>query len=211
MILRRGDKGRQVAEVQGRLAELGLYPSRWIDGDFGPVTEEAVLAFQALHADLENDGVVGPNTWARLFLDERDFGPAPWMALAEKEIGVTEVPGPVDNERIEEYLRTTTYPVPDRYVDEIFWCSAFVNAIMTWAGHRGTNSAWSQSWLEWGVPVQPRYGAIVVFSYGGGRGHTGFVHEADASGLLVLGGNQADSVNISRFGYGRVVGYRWPS
>ena len=35
------------------------------DGDFGPNTKKAVLQYQQLHG-LEDDGIVGVNTWGRL-------------------------------------------------------------------------------------------------------------------------------------------------
>jgi hypothetical protein len=56
--LSEGDQGDDVARVQ---RVLGL-PA---DGDFGPMTENAVQAFQA-SCDLSADGVVGPNTYAAL-------------------------------------------------------------------------------------------------------------------------------------------------
>jgi hypothetical protein len=51
---------------------------------------------------------------------------------------------------------------------------------------------------------------VVVFKRDGG-GHVGFVVGKDQAGnLMVLGGNQSDSVNIKPFKTDRVVGYRWP-
>ncbi|MEH0554295.1 GH25 family lysozyme [Streptomyces sp. B21-101] len=66
--LRRGAKGIEVEELQCRLnlaMEPGHYPPLTIDGDFGGGTENRVVEFQ-MCADLGTDGVVGPNTWARL-------------------------------------------------------------------------------------------------------------------------------------------------
>jgi peptidoglycan hydrolase-like protein with peptidoglycan-binding domain len=56
--LRRGMKGAHVLELQKK---LGLRA----DGDFGPVTEAAVRAFQR-GKNLVPDGIVGPRTWAAL-------------------------------------------------------------------------------------------------------------------------------------------------
>jgi hypothetical protein len=58
--LRLGSSGPQVRELQRRLVELGY----WLgvrDGDFGPLTQQAVFALQKA-AGIERDGVVGPNT-----------------------------------------------------------------------------------------------------------------------------------------------------
>lgn len=57
-ILRRGDTGQDVAEVQ-RI--LGIP----VDGDFGSITEGAVKGFQA-GKGLNPDGIVGPQTWEGL-------------------------------------------------------------------------------------------------------------------------------------------------
>jgi hypothetical protein len=51
--------------VQTRLQTLGLYQGK-IDGLFGPLTTEAVRNFQQAE-QLQVDGVVGPQTWSRLF------------------------------------------------------------------------------------------------------------------------------------------------
>ena len=63
-LLERGDEGPPVLAVQERLASLGY----WVgpqDGDFGHLTEQAVLALQGA-AGLARDGVVGPRTRAAL-------------------------------------------------------------------------------------------------------------------------------------------------
>lgn len=57
-LLRQGDKGDAVKELQ---RALGIKD----DGDFGPKTKKAVIAFQKKN-DLYVDGIVGKNTWARL-------------------------------------------------------------------------------------------------------------------------------------------------
>lgn len=62
-ILRPGMRGSQVVKLQEKLSNLGLLKS--VDGDFGPVTTEAVKAFQKSKG-LEADGVVGGATWKLL-------------------------------------------------------------------------------------------------------------------------------------------------
>lgn len=62
--LRRGSKGADVRSVQQRMSELGY--SLGVDGNFGPGTAKAVIAFQQQN-NLGSDGVVGPKTWAALF------------------------------------------------------------------------------------------------------------------------------------------------
>ena len=65
-ILRPGMRGSQVVKLQEKLSTLGFL--KGVDGDFGPVTLEAVKAFQKSKG-LEADGVVGGATWR--LLDKR--------------------------------------------------------------------------------------------------------------------------------------------
>lgn len=58
-VLRRGSKGPAVVIAQTR---LGIKA----DGDFGPLTQAAVTAWQRAHG-LVADGIVGPATWASLY------------------------------------------------------------------------------------------------------------------------------------------------
>ncbi len=62
--LREGDRGAEVKAMQKRLKELG-YLTGSADGVFGPMTTEAVKAFQKRNG-LTADGVVGPATLAKL-------------------------------------------------------------------------------------------------------------------------------------------------
>lgn len=57
-VLRMGDDGEEVKKLQ---TALGIEA----DGDFGPATKAAVIAFQKKHG-LFADGVVGRNTWTKL-------------------------------------------------------------------------------------------------------------------------------------------------
>lgn len=62
-ILRKGDKGEAVKELQTLLREQGFAVE--VDGVFGRETEKAVKDFQAKHG-LVTDGVVGAQTWEAL-------------------------------------------------------------------------------------------------------------------------------------------------
>ena len=72
--LQRDSLGPDVEALQRKLNELGAAPQLEVDGVFGPLTEAAVVAFQATH-DLETDGIVGPLTHAALFGDEQPQHP----------------------------------------------------------------------------------------------------------------------------------------
>ncbi len=58
--LQAGDRGGEVRALQARLHELGYWLGA-VDGVYGPLTEQAVTAFQKV-AGLATDGVVGPAT-----------------------------------------------------------------------------------------------------------------------------------------------------
>jgi uncharacterized protein YkwD len=61
--LEMGAQGEDVAELQRRLNIAGA--ELYVDGDFGPITDQAVRDFQAANG-LEVDGIVGPITQAVL-------------------------------------------------------------------------------------------------------------------------------------------------
>lgn len=61
---KRNDRGACVKQIQRELQRRGFYGGR-IDGIFGPITEGAVEDFQRSEG-IGVDGIVGPNTYARL-------------------------------------------------------------------------------------------------------------------------------------------------
>lgn len=70
--IRMGSSGPHVAYCQNLLNARGVpHPVLWVDGMFGPKTDQAVRQFQMMkHLDV--DGVVGPITWGAL-----EAGPPP--------------------------------------------------------------------------------------------------------------------------------------
>lgn len=74
MTLQQGSKGEVVTQLQTKLQSLGFGPDI-IDGDFGPTTKAAVIAFQE-SASLPADGIAGPNTFKALGLDLPESDPA---------------------------------------------------------------------------------------------------------------------------------------
>jgi uncharacterized protein (TIGR02594 family) len=92
------------------------------------------------------------------------------------------------------------------------WCAAFVNASLQQAGLQGTNSLAARSFENWGVGTEsPRPGDIAVFRRGDEEwmGHVGFFHGFDENGnVLVLGGNQGDSVSVKPYSRNALLGFR---
>jgi N-acetylmuramoyl-L-alanine amidase len=64
LLIKKGDRSRQVADVQARLRSLG-YEIDDDSGDFGASTLRAVMAFQQARGIL-SDGLVGLGTWGEL-------------------------------------------------------------------------------------------------------------------------------------------------
>lgn len=63
MTYKKGSRGEMVRQIQKALAGAGLRVI--VDGNFGPITEEAVKEFQ-IKKGLKADGIVGPATLALL-------------------------------------------------------------------------------------------------------------------------------------------------
>ena len=131
--------------------------------------------------------------------------------VAIKELGVREgasSPTP----RILEYDRHTSLKATS---DKVPWCSAFVNWVVDSAGFKGTGSAAARSWLEWGVPLkEPLLGCVVILKRGEdtSQGHATLCDHPNISNGFIrcIGGNQSNSVKVSRFLVGNVLGYRAP-
>ncbi len=64
-VLRRGSKGKDVAELQQLLTHWGTFNGP-INGNFGPQTEKGVIDFQH-RVFLVEDGIVGQLTWQALY------------------------------------------------------------------------------------------------------------------------------------------------
>lgn len=137
---------------------------------------------------------------------------AKWMPVAQAAMGVKEFKGS-ENPVILEYFDAVGHGwVKD---DETPWCSAFVGACMEEVGIQGTGSLAARSWLKWGKKVtKPQYGDVVVFwrgSKNSWQGHVAFFIKEDAKYVHVLGGNQRNTVNVTRYPKSRLLGYRRPS
>jgi len=64
-ILKVGSKGEAVKTLQNRLAKLGFLEPEDVDGDFGSITENGVIAFQKFY-NIAVDGKVGTETKSKL-------------------------------------------------------------------------------------------------------------------------------------------------
>ncbi|MBL0229482.1 MAG: TIGR02594 family protein [Moraxellaceae bacterium] len=134
----------------------------------------------------------------------------PWLVEARKYIGQREIKGSKHNPLILKWLQKLKAWWLD---DETPWCGVFVaNCLLTTGREIPKHWYRATDYLNSGFALdKPAYGCIVVFSRTGG-GHVGFVVGIDKYGyLMVLGGNQSDTVKISPFDKSRISGYRWPA
>lgn len=131
-----------------------------------------------------------------------------WMVIAEGEKGIKEITGISSHTpRILEYHAMTTLKAK---ADEVPWCSSFMNWVMHRAGYPITRSAAAKSWMKWGKEVPLQYGAIVILKRTGGH-HVGFYTGETANTVYLLGGNQADAVNVRQYKKELVLSARMPT
>lgn len=133
-----------------------------------------------------------------------------WIVEARKHIGLKEEPGAGNNPTIVKWWKDIKRGGITQ--DSVPWCAAFVGSCLERVGIESTRYESAKSYLNWGRPIpEAVYGCIAVFNRDGG-GHVGYPVGIDAQGrLMVIGGNQNDSVSIAPFNVDRVAGYRWPT
>lgn len=181
--------------VQHGLKALGFYSGTTL----GQPGENTIAAYEAYQASLE-PAVEGSSS-------------LPWMEEAWKWNGLKEIPGGKHNPTILSWWEKLSLPFRD---DETAWCAGYVGGVLASRGLPTTKSASARSYESYGTKIaKPCYGCIVVFwrgSKSGWMGHVAFVvGQASNGDLFCLGGNQSDSVNVSRFSRDRVLSYRWPA
>ena len=97
--LKLGSRGSAVIELQAALKLLGFYPDT-VDGIFSQSTARAVSQFQEA-AGLAADGIVGQDTWNRLFP----------VAPSAIENPSDNAPVTADNSKINPQAQPTNFPV----------------------------------------------------------------------------------------------------
>jgi len=162
--------------------------------------------------------------------------PASMFSVAQKFVGLHEIAGDVDNPLIVAMLRMAPLKDADvgvllgkvpigRAIDEIAWCSAFINFCAFILGLTRSHSLAARSWLSVGsvLSLMDLAGAttgnevVILKRAGSGQpgpevldalGHVGIYAGADERGVYLLAGNQANQVSIEPFPVDRVLGVR---
>ena len=135
-----------------------------------------------------------------------------WLDHAWGDFGVAEIAGSRDNTRVVRYYADVGHPQVDN--DEVAWCAAFLGSCLERAGAGSTRSLLARSYVNWGEPAgEQHYGAIAVLSRTSdpALGHVGFLVGETETHIILLGGNQNDSVSVQAFPRSRLLGLRWPS
>jgi uncharacterized protein (TIGR02594 family) len=226
MIPKYKEKSENVKAVQTALNTKGFKLT--VDGIYGPVTKAAISKFQKANK-LTGSGNLGPQTIALLNIKLKVVEPIKlvipnaskefskkFLVGASNELGVKEAAGAANNPRVVEYHKFSTKANKQGWGDSAPWCSSFVCFIVeNFGAIESTNNGLARSWEKWvegkkidlmkGLP-----GDIVVFwrtSLASGYGHVGFFLKETKDYVWVLGGNQSDEVNITRYSKERVRGY----
>ena len=138
--------------------------------------------------------------------------------LAQRYDGIKEVGGSIDNPTILAMLRLDNeWPQND----EVPWCSGFVNHICWLARLPRSKSLMARSWLIVGKGItldEAEPGDVIILKRGTGEqpgpevlkapGHVGFYAGRFDGFIEVLGGNQSDTVKVSRYPAKRLLGVR---
>lgn len=203
--------------IQRKLISLGydLGPGG-ADGIAGKMTTAAIAKFQKdFNVQVMWPGTIGSKTLAALGLV--DIAPAhdvalpldpPWLGYARTFLGLHEVR---DAKKLDKALKLDASGTA--------WCGAFVGMVLgNTLPSEGlpANPLGSRNWMKFGQELdlnEPKLGAIAVFwrgSINGWQGHVAFVAGHEKGYVHCLGGNQSDSVSISKVSKSRLLGYRYP-
>ena len=141
--------------------------------------------------------------------------------MATRFVGIKEVPGQPSHPLILSMLKLDMdWPEGD----EVPWCSAFVNFVCWLLRLPRSKSLLARSWLGIGVPIElegalPGYDVVILSRQVGDEdppgpedmtapGHVGFFAGLQGRYILVLGGNQSNTVNVQAYDRGRILGVR---
>lgn len=133
------------------------------------------------------------------------------LLKAISQIGVGEIAGKKSNKQIENYHRYSTIKNDRGMNESVPWCASFVCWVLEVCSLESTNSKLARSYEKWGVWVTdvPLPGDVVTFwrkSKRSGYGHVGFYFRQDDKYVWVLGGNQNNEVNVTKYRKKRMTG-----
>lgn len=216
MLVRTGSHGADVTRVQKELKAAGMNPGP-IDGDFGPKTRAAVIAYQKKY-HLAVDGIVGPNTWRKMQTDGFEPGGSP--SRPSNPAPVTSNPGAPSSSKVQTMLNEARSQLGyhegagnrNKFSSALgrpaeAWCADFVSYVAKKAGfHVNTASAqgvanYLQQQGTWKGRHNPQPGDAVTFRWDGSHGwadHVGIVEKVFTQNgrtyVQTIEGNSSDQV-----------------
>lgn len=216
MLARYGSSGSDVTRIQRELKAAGFNPGP-IDGDFGPRTKSAVVAYQKKY-HLTVDGIVGPQTWGKMLTDGFDpAGTRPGGTGGTGGVGGTTPPSSNKVATMLNEARSHLGYHEGAGNKNMFssamgrpaeaWCADFVSYCYTKAGKK-LNEPYTPTLLSMlhqnGTyhRSNPKPGDIVMFDWNRGDRtsamHTGLVERVYKSGgqwwVQTIEGNSSNSV-----------------
>lgn len=126
------------------------------------------------------------------------------LVQAVKQLGVKEFVGKTNNPIILNWAKELG--LSNVYTnDEIPWCGLFIAYCAKMAGLEVVERPlWALNWNKFGTRVsEPMLGDVLTFKRNGG-GHVGIYVGEDDTHYHVLGGNQNNSVSVSRIAKNRL-------
>lgn len=190
--------------ILGQTGEIGQAVRTRLDADF-QLSEAPKIAEEA-RAVLEESVKPGEIKVEPLGQDYSNMSASDLISVAETTLGWDE------NQQLDKLSAYMAGGGVDLDPSETAWCAGWLNATLSKVGLDGTGSLAARSFLNWGTEVAtPQLGDIVVLSRGDdpNAGHVGIFKGFDKDGnILILGGNQGDSVSVSSFSKDRLLGYR---
>ncbi|MER5917930.1 peptidoglycan-binding protein [Streptomyces sp. NPDC001982] len=198
-VIVKGQRSGCVTELQSLLNHHGADLA--VDGDFGPLTDGAVRAFQA-EKGLAVDGQVGPNTKAALYgAVTPPSSPPPGggyskiLAVAAAEVGTVEGSARANSYGAAVGLSLST--------NNYAWCATFVSWVAKQTGATPYRNTYVVGWVNQAragryhlsVTTNPQPGDIVAFDWNGGSNfndgheHIGIVRTVSGSTFTTVEGN----------------------
>ncbi|OHV85818.1 TIGR02594 family protein [Ensifer sp. LCM 4579] len=138
-----------------------------------------------------------------------------WMREARRHMGLKEIAGPKSSATIMSWAKRFGGWIVSFYTnDDIPWCGLAVGhwiAVTLPEEQLPSNPLGALNWSKFGRGLtEPALGAILTFKRPGG-GHVGLYAGEDGTHYHVLGGNQSNSVSVTRIEKTRCQAIRWPT
>lgn len=135
-----------------------------------------------------------------------------YIEEAEKLLGAKEVKGSLSNEKIKDLFKDSGNPTVTS--DEVPWCAAFVGGCLARANKKNTGTLLARDYLKYGKSngLRPKLYSIGIMRRGTSswEGHVGFVVDFNENYVWLLGGNQRNEVNVTKYPRKSFLGFVMP-